>query len=350
VRARTAMKQSALLGLLCVLAGCEVFDESLLDAGPGGDAGPPPVDLAENCLSGDPPTLDSFNQFLDVDTTSLDNDFFSLSSCLGTNAPGRDGFFRVEMLAGQKWHFHVQLQGTPEDPATIDPAVYVLDNACDERTCGRGDGLNECGPGQDEHFSFVATASGDYFVGIDAVNPEGDAMKVLGVRPLCGDGTKEHSETCDSDADVPGRTCTDACRAQISEATPFPREETEPNDEPLANANLVLLPGGTGPLSVSGQLGGSCNFDSFGMEVAAGGTVTATMTGDACADYAMRAIVRTPDGLTQLGDEVETASGTCPTITSDPVPEAGTYYVRFTTQSTTEPTALDYALELSVTP
>lgn len=329
------------------LAGCNVFDERLyLEADAGAvDSGPPPVTLGEDCTDDDVPIIDEFNVFLDSDTTSLRNDYFELATCLGRNATGNDGFFAIDMVAGQKWHFHVKV--TPG--STMDPAVYVLSSACDPRECGPGEGLNECISGQDEHFSFVPPSTGRFFVGVDNVSGGGEALQVLAVRPVCGNDEKEHSESCDDGNTTPGDGCDETCRTEIPNPVTT-LAEVEPNDEPFVNANVVDVTGG--PITVTGQLGSKCDFDSFAIEVPEGGGVLATMTtpgGSPCGGTApdFRISLRAPDGFTERG---HVDGGGCPSLgAGDGFAQtltAGRYFVRITTVVVNEPDVFDYGLTL----
>ncbi len=336
--------------------GCNVFDESLIpeaggaggtsgSAGASGSAGTGTLSaaLGEDCLGTDIPKFDSLNDFRVIDTGPLKNDRYELS-CVGTSALGNDGFFSVDMLAGKKWHFHVKV--TPGSP--LDPAVYVLDSGCQDSVCQRGWGLNECVSGQDEHFSFFPPSDGTYLIGVDSVAAGGESLQVLAVQPACGNGMKEHSETCEDGNLAGGDGCDDRCRAEIADGT----AEKEPNDEPVANANVLSF--GADGAHATGQVGGKCDFDSYAFSVAGGESLSVTISGSgggACS-LAMRLQLIGPDGLTPLAT-IDTPSGTCPAIVgTEPFASAitqGLYFVRLTTQVENEPAAFDYALELKLT-
>jgi cysteine-rich repeat protein len=329
-----------LLSLLAfAFLACNVFDESLIPSD-SGDAGSDAERLAEDCVGRDIPTFDSLNDFRQIDTSKLKNDRFELS-CVG-NAQGNDGFFKVEMKKGKKWHFHVKVSEKSE----ADPAVYVLDSGCQDSVCQRGWGLNECVAGQDEHFSFFPPRDGTYFVGVDSMTSGGEPLLVLAVQPDCGNAVKEHSETCDDGNVDPGDGCDEVCRQELSKGS---AKEVEPNDEPTANANVLVLD--EGALKVTGQLGTKCDFDSYAVEVEEGGSVRALLTntgGDTC-DVDLKLQLVDTDGLTPL-KTLRTSAGTCPVIEgtesfASNLP-AGTYFVRVTTEREDEPAALDYALEI----
>lgn len=321
---------------------CNVFDESLI---PGADSSGPHRDvepLGEDCVGKDIPTFESLNEFRLIDTSNLRNDRYQLS-CVG-NAKGNDGFFRVEMEKGKKWHVHVKVNPGSD----IDPAVYVLDSGCQDSVCQRGWGLNECGAGQDEHFSFFPPRDGTYFFGVDSMTSGGEPLQVLAVQPECGNNIKEHSETCDDGNLDAGDGCDDLCRQELKKGS---SREVEPNDEPLANANVLWLDD-DGTLTVTGQVGGTCDFDSFAFEVPEGGSVRAALesTGDDC-NIDLKLQLVDPDGLTPI-KTLHTTAGTCPIIEGTESfasnLDAGTYYLRVSAERPDEPETLDYSLTVEV--
>ncbi len=322
-------------------ASCRVFDESLLD-----ETGEPLSDLGEDCIGENVPEFKSQNIFVPADTTTLTNDRHELS-CVGGNARGNDGFFKVKMKRGKKWHFHVKI---PPD-SDIDPAVYVLDSGCQDSVCQRGWGLNECVAGQDEHFSFFPPNDGTYLVGVDSVGRGGDALEVLAVEPTCGANGKEHSETCDDENTEPGDGCDELCRAELTEADTL---EKEPNDEPLANANVLVMDPGTS-LVVGGQLGGKCDFDSFQVMVPQGGSVHASMRpSGGGSDCNVALLMQLVDSKGTPRRTLETDAGECPAFAEDDEAvsglDEGAYYVRVAAIAADEPGILDYALEIGAVP
>src|SRR5687768_16418166 len=97
IRTRPAL----LLGFAVLsAASCRVFDESLLD-----ETDEQLSDLGEDCIGDDVREFESQNIFVSADTSDLTNDRHELS-CVGGNARGNDGFFKVKMKRGKKWHFH----------------------------------------------------------------------------------------------------------------------------------------------------------------------------------------------------------------------------------------------------
>ncbi len=326
---RLLLAATALLG-----AGCNVFDESLVPTEGTSNSG-----LGEDCLDQNLPHFSSLDSFIQIDTSTLRNDRHDLT-CVGANAAGNDGFFAVDMLEGQKWHFHVRVTaGT-----TADPTVYVLDSGCQDSVCQHGWGLNECGPGQDEHFSFFPPGDGQYFVAVDTISTGGEPMEILAVQPECGDNAKQHSESCEDGNLDSGDGCDSLCRKELANGD----LEVEPNDEPTANANVLPLESGSA--QVSGVIGGKCDFDSFAVAVPENGTLSATIGGDCSFDLSLQLI--RPNGFSEL-ETILTSAGECPVITgtesfANGLAE-GVYFLRLTTQSEAEPTSLDYTLEVQVT-
>ena len=98
------------VALLCLLAGCNVFDAQLyLQRDADADAtGPAPLALTDRCGAAATLITRPSGEYA-IDTRSLANDLTDLASCTGRALPGNDGFFRVHMTAGELWHFHVKV-------------------------------------------------------------------------------------------------------------------------------------------------------------------------------------------------------------------------------------------------
>jgi cysteine-rich repeat protein len=340
-------------------AACSVFDPALyheaapdmLDLPDGGGApdlgsNVPTLALADRCVA-DVPTLATSPLEFVVDTTGLGDDLSDLSACTGHEAHGNDGFFAISTLAGQRWHFHVH----PLTPGT-DLSLYVLPT-CDERSCTVRAAEDECAAGRDEHLSFIAPNAGRFIVGIDARAAGGGKFDVLAVRPVCGDGATEHSESCDDGNLNAGDGCDGKCRAELSAAR---LTEVEPNDD-VTGANVVMLGGATTSLTVHGRLGGRCDFDTYAIEVPMGGTVRATLLDASSAPCAanvpaMGLSFLTPDGYTVAGSVSGSDGAGCPAIGAAQTWAAnlqtpGTYYVRVATIKD-EAAAFDYSLKLEL--
>ena len=240
-----------------LLLACDLFPEDLLDDGGMGDGGG--IVLSETCVGSVPMVAAGTNAILDL--SGFADDVSAVAGCTGETTPGADGFFGVAMAASEKWHFHVRNMSA----SGLDPAIYVLDSACDARRCGPTDGIDRCAGNRDEHLTFVAPRAGTYYVGLDSKNVGGGAYELLIVRPTCGDGELEHSETCDDENTESGDGCDAQCRVELSAAA---RGEEEPNDD-FTGANVVPASG----LDIDGQLSSECDVDLFVVDVPASGAV-----------------------------------------------------------------------------
>jgi hypothetical protein len=324
-------------------AGCDVFDRSLyMGAADGGNSDL--VQLADRCNAA-PPLVESRSTEFTVDTTALTNRVSDVSSCAGRSAPGNDGFFAVDMMAGERWHFHVKSLASDGDPL-----LYILGTGCDERTCQPGDASNECGA-QDEHLSYRAPATGRYTVGVDDANPRGGRYTVLAIRPTCNGVALEHSEACDDD----NETCTDDCYRIVGDG----EGEREPNSQPL-DANILEI-GAGGSATVTGDIGSECDLASFRVTVPeGGGAIGASLLPRgqaACTPTAPPAFLELVDRnmRTTLGHGGSPAIGTCPLI--DEAVQAfaqdlaaGDYFLRLSAPGFAETTPYPFSLTVRVAP
>jgi cysteine-rich repeat protein len=339
------------LGALITLGavvGCSVFDPALYQNRDGA-ADAPPVPLAERCEDDPPAVLSRTTPFI-VDTTNMaDNINSEINVCTGANEAGNDGFFAVDMVQGERWHFHVKAL-----TEGINPAVYVL-RTCDARVCMAGSGLDECS-NNNEHLSFVALNTARYVVGIDARNPGGGRFEITAIRPDCGNSVAEHSEACDDGNHDNGDGCDQNCRQELRPPT---ANEREANDDALG-ANVVLLPATGGSLVVRGDIGGSgrCDFDTFAVAVPTNGTITAALfdVNDALCPAnspPLRLAFVDTDGRTELGHVEGTTATPCPSIgtmqTFAQRRSAGTYFLRLTTMNG-DAMPFVYHLRIELTP
>jgi cysteine-rich repeat protein len=305
------------LPFLLLLAGCNVFKAQLyIDRMEGGvDAEPMtptpdggrPLVLAERCESvGSIPLLGAGGEPYAVDTRTMSSDYRELSACVGHELLGNDGFIAVDMKAGEKWHVHINPL-TPD----YDPAVYIL-ASCDERACGTTTAIDECGPGKSEHLSFIPSQTSRYLVGIDSPTAGGGQATVVIAQPKCGNGTTEHSETCDDGNTNSGDGCDSLCRRELPATT----SEMEPNDD-LRAANILIM-SRMATVRVSGMLATRCDHDMFSVTVAAAGSVRARVsgTGTPCTAEAIpvRLALVASDGQTEIGVGSAAAGDDCPAI------------------------------------
>jgi hypothetical protein len=351
-RARAPIFVAVLLALGA--PGCFVFDESLYlerDAGGGTtDAGAPALELADTC-SGEVPVAtfpDGATSWLRAfDTTALRSDHSNLT-CTGRPSPGPEGFFAIDMAAGERWHIHVR-----RSSAGADPVLFVLRGICDERNCDRPNGLDACRADSDEHLSIQATSAGRYFVGIDSANDAGFTGSVEVFRPLCGNGTQEHGESCEPGVD-PSLTCTDQCRVLLSGVA----QEHEVNDDARMANELDVT---SGVMSVGGRIGALCELDVYAVDVpAGGGSLRASLRtaggADCPADTPAAALQLVgPDGIVVLGEGTARGASTCPSIDdTDTFADAlaeGRYHLRIYALNDEIARPFDYSLRVElVTP
>jgi len=336
---RTLRSLTASAPALVLLAGCSFFDPSLYQ-----NTELPPFPLADNCGPGVtvPELTSTFEGIVDLSTHH--DDFNDLGACVdNVRTPGPDGFMSISMQAGEKWHFHAKVLDTLGDPA-----LYILDN-CDPRACQVGAGIDICGSGEDEHFSFVAPRTATYLVAIDDKGMGGGRYDLLAVHPTCGNGDAEHSEGCDDGNVMPGDGCDEGCRLELMDGM----DEHEPNDD-FTGANRLLV-GGAASGSVLGLLEGRCDPDFYAVRVEAGGSVSAQMTtrvGTACADTTPAVALELvgEDGINAIGAGVNPAGSGCPSIDGAAFATglpAGIYYLRLTAPDAD--TRLPYKLSAQVT-
>lgn len=349
-------RASLVLSIVLALAapGCLVFDESLYlarerdagaDATTAGDGGLPTVALADDC-SGAVPELalgDDVSVQRAFDTTALADDYGTLG-CIGRPQPGPDGFFAVEMTAGERWHFHVRRQGTGADPV-----IFVLDGQCLDLACDPPNALDACRADSDEHLSIVAGFTGTHYVGIDSGNADGFAGRVEVFRPVCGDGAQTHGESCEPGV-TPSVDCTSDCHARLVDGA----GEHEVNDDSYM-ANLLAATAGT-PLTVTGRIGSLCESDVFAIDVPAGGAVAAellTAGGSACPEGTLATELQLlgPDGVVVRGRGA--AAGNCPAIAGTETfatgLAAGRYYLRVYAVNDVVDRPFDYGLRVTLT-
>ncbi|MEM9067980.1 MAG: DUF4215 domain-containing protein [Myxococcota bacterium] len=312
------------LGLLVLLPlfGCELFPKNLI--------------LSDQC-SADLPVIPRDGFDVVVDLTGFRNDISDRVECLNGNTPGPDGFFAVDMRAGEKWHFHVR--NTLADG--LNPAIYVLDSNCDQRTCGEGEGIDLCGDNRDEHLSFVADRDGIFVVGIDSRDNDPGMYELLAVRPVCGDNNVEHSETCDDGNLDPGDGCDELCRHEISDTR---TEEREPNDD-NSGANVVDLSGGSA--MANARLANECDPDRYLLSVPAGAIdieLRADGGGACSAESGVTLTVENSAGRVVATGAPE-GDGVCPVLRATDLP-AESYVVVATEAELDRP--FDYALAFTV--
>jgi cysteine-rich repeat protein len=332
MRCRRRLLGGLLVVAAAAAAGCRVFDERLYleaeaaraDAASAADApadGLPLVVPGERCDQPVPAVTSSGTAFL-VDTTRLNNDQRAVGMCLPSGLQGPDGFLGVAMSQGERWHIHANPR-----TATANAALYVL-ASCDDRTCQSGHGVDDCGPGQSEHLSFVAPRTQTYFVGIDSRDPGGGGVfDVLVVRPTCGNKDKEHSENCDDGNTDPGDGCDERCRTELKDGQ---GAEVEANDDRWS-ANVLVLGDGVKSVWVTGAVRDVCDIDMFAVRLPAGASLKTRLSdraGTGCPAAGLKLEVLDAEGGALWTGRAE-ADG-CLALAAGPVPAAAEYFVRIT--------------------
>jgi cysteine-rich repeat protein len=329
---------------LCWSASCNYFDadaERLIPSAtsPSGTGGASDrLPGADFCDGDSVPMREPDDQFLKVETKGLTDDFHDLSACgISRSLDGVDGFFKVELVAGERYHFHVKAA------ADEDLAVYLL-SQCDERTCVGS--VDDCPTANDEHFSFVPDSAGTYFLGIDGIGtrPAGDPLTFLATRPVCGDGKKQHSEVCDDGNVNPNDGCDDLCRVVLQAGA----TEVEPNGDRYG-ANVVQIATGAAT-RVRGSIGGPCDSDFFLVRVPQGAELRVamlTLAGAACQGVAPARLRVFDSTLAGLAVSVG-SSGACPSVGGGMASglAAGDYYVSVRTTEPVDP--FGYSLEFEI--
>jgi hypothetical protein len=270
------------LGLftLFALSGCDVFDETLIPPEtPVTPEGTPELLVGDTLSASLPTNLSYRTGYHDpIDFNAYSDNNGRLPSCLGEqSAPGNDVFFKIEAKSGQKWHFHV---ATAEAQGAADSAVYVLNATLDpDQACASPTrGVNACGPGAPEHFSFIADQTQPYYIGVDEVTGTNEKLQIFAVNAECGNGYKEHSEYCDPTAENPGPVddC-ENCRKVLEDGQEDGSDSF--NDGPL-DATVLRLPDSSDfDFTVNGQVNTGCDYDFFTFELASPREVTATLSG-----------------------------------------------------------------------
>jgi len=270
---------------LVALLGCDVFDETLIpDGGPVEEPQGQPDLLFDDTLSPSLPANYSYRAGYhnDIPFSDFSDNSSRLPECLDKDdSPGVDIFFKVDMKAGERWHFHA---ASSLDPSFANPAIYILnstiqpDVACPSPLWG----ANACSTGSPEHFSFFADATQSYYVGVDEIDGVNEPMKIFAVKVECGNGFKEHSEYCDptvADA-APPDDCED-CRKVLENGGDD--KDQSFNDGPH-DATVLRLPKNSTDFDFSfqGQVNTGCDFDFFKFTLENGAKVTAQIDEGGC--------------------------------------------------------------------
>ncbi len=340
------------IGAALLAPGCFIFpdqppqpDSGMNDAAI--DGGPQFV-FDDRCGVAAPAlVLNRTRQDIAIDTRVLTNAVSS--SCGGAPTLGNDAFIAVDAQAGEYWHFHLRTDPADLQSSTRMPALYLLPapaGSCDPRDCTFSS--DQCVFEGDEHFGFVASDSGRWFLGVDDRVIGGGRYLLDAIRPVCGDGVREHGEACD---DVDRTLCTSNCLRVLSMELP---SEIEPNDNPTEANFLTLSP--ANDFTVDGAIGGSgaCRYtDTFAVDVPAGATVEVDVLksdGAVCDNATLSADYRLALRNAAFADVVTgmTDAAGCARVRS-PALGGGIYYVTVLLPNQIETPAL-YRLQVRVVP
>ena len=322
---------TALLGALS-LGGCVAFDPALYQQNSSG------VTLADRCeaTASVPVVQPELSRIVQVDTTRLADQYREFSSCTGgSELPGNEGFFAVNMRVGETWHFHVDVD--PANP-NADPAVYVLPN-CNTQSCAPTSSSDVCGAGRSEHFSFRPITNGVQLIGIDSKVSGGAVYNVTVVRPSCGNGELEHGEPCDDGRPQAGVTCSQCHKVLTASGD---TEVGVANDD-YVNA-MVVRPASGQPTNFTAQGSiAACDTDMFNFDAVEGTAITAALAprngATMCPPNVSLTLLRSPSVmapmLTQAPaavTEATTAMGPdgCPTVTLPRATAGQTWFVQVT--------------------
>jgi hypothetical protein len=346
-----AARTITLLSLSSLLSGCFVFDSQLYMIDGGTTFSP-----SETCETG-APVLDvsmGASVTFAVDTMANGDDTRDTVACTGSMESGPDVFVSVDPDPGDRWHFHVRVDRAA---GGADPAIYALTSGCDPRDCQGGDGTDTCGAGSDEHFTYVADASGSIFrVAFDSVDVAGFRGNVEVYRTFCGNGMAEHGESCD-DGDDDDLVCDGECRSVLSGASVI---EDEVNDD-IYMANYLAIAAGAS-MSVRGEIVNLCEVDVYAIDVPAGASITAALRnegGGACDATAESTELELVE-LTTANNPRLRVAGTVPTGEICPAIDstvslaqnlpAGTYYlrVRNVLEGDARPSTFRYQLDVTL--
>ncbi|MEO0324800.1 MAG: PPC domain-containing protein [Myxococcota bacterium] len=357
------------------LAGCTIADSGPLDdviaAAGSGDLG---MDMTDTPDMSDPPDMRTGMEAVDrcgddsafvisqtieqlrVDTRELQNR--ENPPCAPSG--GRDGFFALDVQAGEYWHFHLAVDPSVAGQEDLNPVLYLLQEDCDERRCDASRLSNACevAPGgatsfRDEHFAFIPSAAGRWYIGIDDEGANAGGVYVLdAIRPSCGDGERDHGESCEGE-----EFCNLDCRFRLN-AMNSNEGQNEPNDNrEEANAlELTPLAGeapGTLGIEITGDVGPSaqtCDYpDVFTFDVPAGGQVEVDALerdGSDCSgaspdDFAFDLFLEDATGSLRSSRDVD--ENGCPQVDVSSL-EAGRYFVRLSDNRAVADRPINYRL------
>lgn len=327
--------------------GTVAVDAAMTPDAPMGDAGPRVLELADDCvdMAAVPELLipaGTSDLSVAIDTRALTDNIDDTLACTGTRSIGPEGFLRIRTTAHQRMHFHFRRTGS------ADPSLYLLPT-CDVRQCRTSQSIDICGQGADEHLSIDPATDGELLLAIDSNEETGLTGTLQVIRPTCGNGRQEHSETCDDGNTDSLDGCDSTCRKELVDGD----AELEVNDDRFSANHLLPA---TSMMTITGRIASVCESDWFGVDVTAGqalGIEILTSAGAACAGDRPANIeleLYNEDGERLRGRGTARAGG-CPSI--DPSTDtfaaglaAGRYYVRLYARNADIDRPFDYGLRV----
>jgi cysteine-rich repeat protein len=326
------------------------LDAAIVDAGE--DAGPVvqiPLHLVDTCDAEDMFVLHDTHAPIEVSTVGFADDVSS-TQCF-PSVPGHEGWMAIDMVNGDRWHFHVRpTNKVGLGQAAQNPALYMRQECGDPRGCNAGTFLNLCGNGQDEHFTFEATSTTRWLFALDDINDAAGTYTLTVAKPVCGNSNNEHNEACDDGNTRSGDGCSADCRVELLSDN---LAHSEFNDD-WTTANVLGLVNVGTPQSVLGDVGGFCDQDLFAVLVEDDNTtITATVAradGSSCGSNAadispVKALsLLGGDGRSEQKKESSEDPTVCPSLTAEV--DAGIYYVRLLGDETKK--TFNYKLTVSL--
>lgn len=294
-----------------------------------------PLHLVNSCGDKDMYLLHDTHAPIEVSTVGFTDDVSS-TRCFAS-VPGPEGWMAIDMVNGDRWHFHVHpTNKVGLGQAVQNPALYMRQDCGDDRGCNPGTFLNLCGNGQDEHFTFEATSSTRWLFALDDVNSAAGTYTLTVAKPICGNSVQEHNEACEDGNTNNDDGCSQDCRVELRSDNMI---HSEFNDDWTTANILWVLDTGT-PQSVLGDIGGFCDQDMYGFNVPKdGSTLTATIgpangpagstdcsknTADQSPITALRLLGS--DGRSEQKMESSSDPTLCPTLVATGL-DAGFYYL-----------------------
>jgi len=252
-------------------AGCTIVNDGALRRleGTEGDTGPV-MNGANRCGVAGTPLINSLpaGEPILIDTTAASN---TLRSSCGRGTEGNDVFFALDVAEGDYWHFH--LAANPDDPnaSMRDPVLYLFsagppgndgNSTCSDRSCDFF--ADRCSSSSDEHFAFVASTAGRWYLGIDDHGAGGGTYVLNAYHPNCRDGVVEHGEACDDGNEINTDACDNSCRKIIRQDG---AQESIPNDN-IVEANVLIFDVNS-ILRIRGTVGGQvdCYPDVYALNI-----------------------------------------------------------------------------------